>query len=457
MDRWLKSHTGLESVENQRRNTDRLKSLINEHSVSRLTESVGYRMISFEKHKGHGVINMIYFIKTENSTGTQEFVLRVTNPWLRWVGRLSRNEATVLDIIQRWNSSCQDPERRILAPKIVSFSSDAATSILGCEYSLAEKLPGINGEIAIHRLNLEQRRVLWKDLLRFHCNLAAIPAEFIFEGKTETEVNELKKMIGSFSNGLNGLGAVLVDGHCFGPSASYATLMCESLLHSVQDLVDCPVLPRILESKAIDDAKTRIKSILERIEIGDIDANLIWPTPEKLALAHDDLHLGNILVNEDGTLSSVLDWDRIQWGLHSDYAREWCSCILDDLFTKPSTTDDDFDPEEVPEEVRKSDFDFPEDELDELHAQARKELDEIYPETADMKLRSYWTSLPNVASWVTNYLASWLESDAEVIDRSIYEKAQREHFGDLLKWLDRLERAISNVDFSTFAESSDEE
>ena len=221
MHRWLESHIGLESVEIQRNNTNRLKSLINELSVDRLTQSIGYRTISFQSHKGHGVINLIYFIKAENSAETKEFVLRVTNPWLRWVSRLSRNEATVLDIIQRWNAECQDPERHILAPKIVSFSSDAATSILGCEYSLAEKLPGINGKIAIHGLNLEQRRVLWKDILRFHRNLATIPAEFVFQGKTEAEINQLKKTIGSFCSGLKGLGAVLVDGHCFGPSASH--------------------------------------------------------------------------------------------------------------------------------------------------------------------------------------------------------------------------------------------
>jgi hypothetical protein len=377
----ISSHGKPESIDSQMQSILNLVSLITIDSVNRLTETLGYKTVKLVRFtEPHGVINMIYFVTVENNAERLEWVLRVTNPWEIWTGRLPMNESTILNIIGRWNDSCIEAERRIPVTKILSFSADASTSLLGCEYSLGEKIAGSNLEASIKMLGHAQRHTLWKDYLRIQKNLCSIPASFVFNGVSEPfELERLSTSIGSFCNGPNTLGPIIRDGSAIGPSKSLSELMIESFRRSIHDIEHCQSLHATMPKTDIETLLNRIIGFLEKISSQPFWVDKMWPNSTSLGICHDDLHAGNILVDiETGHITAVLDWDRVSWGIASDQANEWGSSLCCDLFTN-----------------------------DELQ-RAKDELETLFPDTVTAKLRNHFCSLADNLSWMTHIAASWL-------------------------------------------------
>jgi hypothetical protein len=248
-----------------------------------------------------------------------------------------------------------------------------------------------------------------------------------------------------------------MDGPGVGPSRTYAALMVELLQKSIADLDASETLSLTLLTSDIELLKTRISRFLQNIETGAIDPNKIWPNSDKFALCHDDLHPGNILVDpETGHLTGLLDWDRVQWGIHADQAREWCACMADELFAPP----DSYKAMTLEGEIAPSIPEHPHDEY--LLLKAMSQLDMVYPETLEMKLRTTWSALPFNLAWMTNYLASWLgpqkaDSRGDPLPDNIkdYTSHHKTHWRSVMKWLDHLEMELEKGPLSAFSECPD--
>lgn len=400
----------LETVLEQDAKLLRILSTITVESVNRVTRSFGYTTLGVKRlENSNGVINAIYFVEAESNETRREFVLRVTNPWIRWQNSMQRNESFVLHMLERWNATCTSEESRIPAPKMVSSSSDAATSLLGCEYSLHEKMDGENASDVVKTLNMDQRRVFWQDWLRIIGAMRSIPAAFVFDGMSGAELDRASNMIGSFSRMPAGLGPIIRDGPGLGPSERLSSQMLEGLRKGLVDLESSETLPKCVEEDQIRLVAGRVRELLAMFEDGRLDAERIWPSTRPFGLSHDDLHLGNILIDPTtGHITAILDWDRAHWGHSDDLANEWSCALIDDLFGSGESDGEDPDSErtELSSEEK------------EQRATAKKEaralVDSRFPEDLPMKLRGFWCPLVETLNWTTNIVATWL--GAPVLD-----------------------------------------
>jgi len=453
-----------ESVLQQDTNLLRILSSINIGSVDRVTQSFGYKTISVKHLKDSaGVINAIYFVTAESSTDRREFVLRVNNPWNRWTSSMQRNESFVLRLLERWNASCGTEKLRIPAPKMVSSSSDAVTSLLGCEYSLHEKMDGVIALEAFVHMNFDQRQVLWRDWLEIMQALKSLPVAFVFEGMGRTEVDRVSKMIGSFSRMPVELGPIIRDGPGIGPSERLSTQMLEGLRKGLLDLESCDTLAKCVEEGDIRKLGDRIRTLLALIEDGIVDPERVWPTSSPLGLVHDDLHLGNLLVDPDtGHITAVLDWDRAHWGLFDDNANEWSRALIDDLFGEGEQEQDG---DTTHEERSAKISDAEKERKERALAEAKEMIECLYPETLQMKLRDVWCPLIATVNWTTNIVATWLgppsmDENGIVLERelSVFKGVHESVMKEAVDLFDKLDLELEKKDaaFTTASEDDSE-
>ena len=403
----------LETVLEQDSKLLRILSTITVESVNRVTRSFGYTTLSIRRlENSNGVINAIYFVEAESNGRRREFVLRVTNPWLRWQHSMQRNESFVLRMLERWNAACTSDELRIPAPKMVSSSSDAATSLLGCEYSLHEKMDGENASDVVKSLNMDQRRVFWQDWLRIIGAIRSIPAAFVFDGMTGAELDRASNMTGSFSKMPDGLGPIIRDGPGLGPSERLSSQMLEGLRKGLADLESSDTLPKCVGEDQIRLVAGRVRDLLLMLEDGRLDAERIWPSTPPFGLVHDDLHLGNILIDPTtGHITAILDWDRAHWGHSNDLANEWSCALIDDLFGSGESGEGDG------EDLDSERTELPSEEKEQravANKEARLLVESRFPEDLSMKLRSSWCPLVETLNWTANIVATWL--GAPVLD-----------------------------------------
>lgn len=429
----------LDPVQEQDQRLKNILDRITVESVDRLTRTVGFKTLSLKSHdKSQGVINCIYFVTVEHleSGLNSELVLRVTNPWKRWTRIMQSNEAKILEIINRWNDTCQNEELCIPVPKLISFSADASTSILGCEYSLVTKVGGINAaDVKLEEWTHEQRQVLWKDFLRVLTALKSIPADFVFQGVSPDLIPTFAKTFQSFGSLPHASAPLLQDGHPLPALQSFGAIHVCGLATAIADMEESDTLRRTLLGHGdVDRLIQRFKDLHRKLMDGEIDKDRLWPTPSTLAIAHDDMHLGNLHVDPStGRIVAVLDWDRTHWGTHDDFAQDWASCICDDLF--------------------KDDNDA---------AAAQEELEKLYPDCEDIKTRYQWRTIGDRAMWLTNIVATWLgkpivdPTTGLVLPRSdsTFFDIHKEHYDNCVEILDELDEFLRGGDLN--AESSDE-
>jgi aminoglycoside phosphotransferase (APT) family kinase protein len=92
--------------------------------------------------------------------------------------------------------------------------------------------------------------------------------------------------------------------------------------------------------------------LIARLEQDGIDKTKMFPpNSSPFCLCHDDLYLGNLLVDSNtGRITAVLDWDRAHWGKHNDFIRDWAKSLIGELF-------DGEEAERAQEELEKDDED----------------------------------------------------------------------------------------------------
>lgn len=112
-----------------------------------LLSSIGFDLIDFGIFDdAKGAIQKIYLVKVIacgcGSDGERDLILRIYNPHKFFEKRRCQNEVAILSHLKNFTS--------VPVPKIFSFSYEKSESILGCEFVLMERVPGIPlGDITI--------------------------------------------------------------------------------------------------------------------------------------------------------------------------------------------------------------------------------------------------------------------------------------------------------------------
>jgi hypothetical protein len=432
-------------IKDQDERLHQILSRISIETLEPLLKSEAFSVCEMKRlENSRGTINVVYMVTVCLLPTGEEYdqVLRVTNPWLKWKGRMQSNEVYILNKLKQWNQQHKDPEQQIPVPSVWKHSSDAATSSLGCEFSFVTRMEGENAEDVIPQLGPAQRATLWKDYLRIAKLIKSIPASFMFPSSHAERFSKYMCSFGSMSEKME---PVLRDGSPVGPIQTPAEYHMASLRSAIHDIESCTILHQYLGEADIEQLKRRSKEFLRKLETGEIDKERIWPKHSyPLTLCHDDLHSGNLLVDPDtGKITAVLDWDRSHWGLHDDNIHDWGQSLISDLFTG--------------EDAEK----------------AKDELESCYPGTEDMKIRHYWRQVPDTITWTANIVATWLgppllSASGKVVDRD--PEQLKSFFSDAWKAcskaLDKLdeelklgEKAFLDVpkDDDDDSESSDEE
>lgn len=417
---------GLETVESQDRKILRLQKLVTIEAVNSITAPLGYTTKSIRRLlSAHGVINLVYIVTAQAASETVELILRVTNPRSEWAHLMQRNEVNALDLIHRWNMICKDETKHISVPVVLSYSDNAETSLLGCEYSLVTKMPGTNAEDAIESMSEEKKLVLWKDWLRITKSIESIPISLIL-GPNHSSESALQ--IGSLSYlSEHRLGPIIRDGPAVGPFRTFGEINIASLRESLIDMENCPILTEIVDRTELERFKKRLTSLVNLIEKDNSLLDRIWPSSPPYSLYHDDLHMGNLLVDEDtGKITAVLDWDRTTFGHHIDDALKWGASIIGTLFEKEE-----------------------EEEESQILKQAREMLREAYKMTPETEQREKNSAIVDNAAWLTHMVSTWygsppVDSDGHLLPRNadIFKDSQQEILDDGNAALDQLEKDL---------------
>lgn len=133
---------------------------VSRERVEFLLLALGYDLVDWRLHdKSTGVINRIYFLDVRQQANSctkdekkelsseshvveerlvdvlESFVLRICNPHKFWERGRCESEVAVLKYVKEHTA--------IPVPKIHSYSFDKSTSLLGCEYILMDRVPGV--------------------------------------------------------------------------------------------------------------------------------------------------------------------------------------------------------------------------------------------------------------------------------------------------------------------------
>ena len=440
-----------DSVHDQDKRLAEILKRITIESVDSLTRTLGFQTLSMKRLTNSlGSINVIFFIcvrrlATEQRDGAAaaaeaeedevtatEWVLRVTNPWRMWTHHMQGNEAYLLNRIGEWNrltvagrnhSNVGSDERSdndpynlqdhcvIPVATVLSFSSDAQTSPLGCEYSLVTKMPGSNAEEVMDAFDTPKRRVMWGDWMGIVREMQSIPAEFMFSGAA-VDPSECATYIGTFgSMGGDGGGVVgpfLRDGFPLRPARHQWQQEREALQRVVEGVPLCAALHRALPADDVEDYLGRARAFLSRLESGDLSYEELWPPYKKpYRLTHNDLNMGNILVDEaTGHITAVLDWDRAHWGLHDDCVRAYGMRLLRRLFSDEREDDSHANKElGAPPALPASEVQVRLALLEECE----RDLTAVYPDCGGSdEVRIKWTDVVDSLTWVICICATWM-------------------------------------------------
>lgn len=124
-------------------------SQLSREKVVRLLDTVNYDLVEMKFFfKSCGVINRIFILDVvrqtypcQQSEGLhaqpphEQLILRICNPHKFWANGRNENEIAMLKYLGEHTS--------IPVPRILSYSIEKSISLIGCQYILMEKMPGI--------------------------------------------------------------------------------------------------------------------------------------------------------------------------------------------------------------------------------------------------------------------------------------------------------------------------
>ena len=448
------SHTevfsGYDSINDQDKRLHAVLKNISLESVNSLANTRGFGVLSLKRlTESVGSINAIFIVRVQRLASTdrgasavddegeqaleEDWILRVVNPWKMWTRHMQGNEAFILNRIGEWNrltladgrpddmadhtptrGSQQGHNCIIPVATVLSYSNDASTSPLGCEYSLVTKMPGSNAEDVMDTFDISKRKAMWKDWFNIIREMGAISPEFMFRGAA-TDPSECAMYIGTFGymerDGV--VGPFLRDGFPLQPAKHLWQQEREALQLVVSNVPLCKALHKALPAEDVKEYLNRTVAFLNRLESGELRYEELWPPYQQpYRLSHNDLNMANILVDEaTGHITAILDWDRAHWGLHHDCARESGVWLLGHLFAE-GDADHATTPPTPETHVKKALFD-----------EYEREFLAAYPAcNGSDETRIKWAQIVDSLTLVVCMCATWLQQytvdeNGEVVER----------------------------------------
>jgi hypothetical protein len=260
----------LESCSFKQQNEEMKKVLdsLNNEKFKCLAESVGFKL-----KKGHifqhdnGIVNSIFVLNVEDDQFNQkQLFLKIADTHHFFKTKKVTNEVGVLNYLFK--------NTNIPVPKVLSFSNDSRTSLIGCEYILLEKVEGQN----LRELLNEKYKCIDNLPEKIIDNMLELFKEF-----KKIKINE--KKIGNFDLDMN-----VIDS--FGPNVmkcdSFLQYMMEQFEWSINQMSKVKALKK-LASKTDHFCKTINEIVKENKDLDDLNFN------DEMALNHGDLHPGILI------------------------------------------------------------------------------------------------------------------------------------------------------------------
>lgn len=243
-----------------------------------------------------GAFNKLYLVKTDE----QSLIIRITLPvHPRYK---TRGEVTTL----RWLAE----NTNIPVPKVAAFDDDRENEI-GFEWILMELMPGIPAWKQWRSLTMAQKVGLTQRIAEFQTQLFRhnFPcASFREIGTLGCDREGYKPEPGQLISNMFFMGNhVDYDGMHRGPFRSSHDWLRSYLAFAMRGyeevVTDGEDKDEIQDAKDVLEVAKRLMTLLPKI------FSPIVKPPERSVLMHHDLGLQNILLDEQGNISAVLDWE----------------------------------------------------------------------------------------------------------------------------------------------------
>ena len=237
--------------------------------------------VCFERLQTSGRINILYSLKTQTTDSAQiDLILKLSNPHRYWKRCGTQNEVYAMRYVHE--------KTNIPVPKVLDYSDDSSSSLLGCEFILMEKVYGHTLESVIEAMTDNILTVTIAEMMNYIRQLRELPLPHT-------------DRIGSFISEEMDVGGLLHDGPSLVSFGTPRDLIVAQLQWSIERIRTDPNLIRI---------GNHLLSPLQRvIDTAEADHRLV-STDRTYRLTHTDLNPSNIIVNEQtGKVMSVLDWE----------------------------------------------------------------------------------------------------------------------------------------------------
>lgn len=243
-----------------------------------------------------GAFNKLYLVRTDE----QSLLIRISLPVCPH--DKTRGEVTTL----RWLAE----NTTIPIPKVVAFD-DTSRNEIGFEWILMELMPGVSAWKQWRSLTMAQKVFLTQQIAEFQAQLfrQKFPsASFRGIGTLGCAPEGSKPVPGQLVSNMFFMGNhINYDGVHRGPfhsSHDWLKSFLEIMTREFKDVVaDCEDEDEIEEAEDALEVAKRLITLLPKI------FPPIEEPSERTALMHHDLGLQNILLDEKGNISAVLDWE----------------------------------------------------------------------------------------------------------------------------------------------------
>ncbi|KAK8924260.1 hypothetical protein VCV18_004679 [Metarhizium anisopliae] len=250
-----------------------------------------------------GLFNKLYLVKCTRGP----LIMRVSLP----VYPRYKTRAEVATL--RWVSE----NTKVLVPKVFSFD-DSNDNEIGYEWILMEVMEGTSASRRWRTMSMEQKVALTKQIAAYQVELSGVGklgSIFRSIGTLSTSEVRQKKGVGDAEKVVPGL---LVSSNFFmgdhlhydiarGPFRSSHDWLSAELNIILMD--KAAFLDKTEDQDDKEDAEAvllvarKLLSLVPKVFPRHVDE------PEATGLYHHDLHLNNILVNEKGEITAILDWE----------------------------------------------------------------------------------------------------------------------------------------------------
>ena len=276
------------TYEEQEKEWEKIEKQLTTDKIKILLESINYEYIQMNFFKNTlGVINKIYIIEVKEkkiSFNKKELILRINNPHLFWKKRRNQNEVSIMKYIKQ--------NTIIPVPEILSYSNDPLKSILGCEYILMEKVPGIILSNIIDKINADELSDnIINQMISYYKILREIKTEKMDKNK-----------IGCFKKDLE-ITDLIFDGPIVKISNNYLEYIVQQLNFAIEES------KKIRKFKILGEKLENLKNkLIEVVNSNPLVNNLNFN--DEMTVIHGDLNSTNILIDPNTNLvTGILDWE----------------------------------------------------------------------------------------------------------------------------------------------------